>query len=72
VEGARWWHVRAHRLCVVRSGESHRVDGALLGLLLSGGATLEELDLASAACACAESDAEAWRQAEKIGLIRRA
>ena len=70
VEGASWWTARAHRLCVVRSGDSHRVDGALLAGLLGGRLTLEDLDLAAAACAAVESDAEAWREAERRGLLR--
>ena len=70
IEGAHWWTAWAHRRCVVRSGDSHRVDGALLAGLLGGSLTLDDLDLAATACAAAESDAEAWREADRRGLLR--
>lgn len=70
VEGAPWWHVRALRLCVRRSGESHCPDAGLLAGLRGGTLTLSDLDLAQACAAAADSDAEAWREAMRRGLLR--
>ena len=69
VLGVAWWWDWTWRKCVRRSGDATTADSGLIGLVVRGEITLDELDQIGATVVAVTDDAGLWIECERAGHL---